>query len=221
MALCAAIFDLDGTLLDSNGVWRGIDEAFLGKRGISVPDDYFSDVSTMNLQQGADYTIRRFGLRESPEAIIAEWHSMALTAYAELIPLKQGAARFLHLLHSRGWQIALATASGPEYYEPALRRCGIYDCFDLFVHSRPGLYKGNAGFYLHCVRELGRKPEECVVFEDILDGVRAAKEAGILTIAVADVQSLSNRAAITALADRYIESFDELADTFPETADRH
>ena len=60
-----------------------------------------------------------------------------------------------------------------------------------------------------------------MVFEDILDGIRAAKEAGILTIAVADVQSRSNRAAITALADRYIESFDELADTFPETADRH
>ena len=56
MAIRAAIFDLDGTLLDSTGIWRQIDEIFLGRRGFDVPADYFEAVSSMNLQQGAEYT---------------------------------------------------------------------------------------------------------------------------------------------------------------------
>ena len=210
----AAIFDLDGTLLDSTGVWRGIDETFLGKRGIAVPDNYFSAVSTMNLRQGAEYTIRRFGFTESPAEIIDEWREMALHAYAETIPLKPGAADFLRRLGTDGWKIALATASDPEYYEPALKRCGVYDCFDLFVHTKPGLYKGNAAFYLHCAEALGIDPGSCVVLEDVPAGVRAAKEAGMLTIAVYDPQSAADREMLEKLADRYILSFSELDGPF-------
>lgn len=120
MVIKAAIFDLDGTLLDSTGIWRRIDEAFLGKRGLAVPDDYFFAVSTMNLTQGAAYTIQRFGLSESESDVIAEWHTMASCAYAQTIPMKPGAAPFLRLLSGHGIKLALATASPPDYYIPAL-----------------------------------------------------------------------------------------------------
>ena len=58
----AAIFDLDGTLLDSMGVWDQVDIDFLNKRGIEVPPDYMTKVSAMQFRQIAEYTIARFGL---------------------------------------------------------------------------------------------------------------------------------------------------------------
>ena len=210
MHIKAAIFDLDGTLLDSTGIWRQIDEAFLGKRGYAVPDDYFDAVSSMNLQQGAEYTKKRFSLPDTHEAIIAEWHEMALCAYAETIPFKPGARQFLWKLSSCGIRLALATAANPEYYFPALRRCGVLSCFEIFVHSRPGLYKGNAAFYLHCARQLNVPAAECVVFEDVYKGIVVAKGAGMYAVAVADPQSAMKRKDLEGVADRYIETFEDL-----------
>lgn len=213
MAIRAAIFDLDGTLLDSTGIWRQIDEIFLGRRGFDVPADYFEAVSSMNLQQGAEYTKARFSLSDTHEAIIAEWHEMALHAYAETIPLKPGAAQILRKLSAQGIRLALATASDPAYYIPALRRCGVLDLFDVCVHARPGLYKGSAAFYLHCAAELDVCPEECVVFEDVYTGIRSAKEAGMYAVAVADPHSAARQAEIKELADRFLDSFEDLLES--------
>lgn len=77
-----AIFDLDGTLLDSMNVWRKIDVDFLGKRGFQVPRDYLEAITPLGARAAADYTIRRFGLQEKPAEIIEEWLSMARDAYA-------------------------------------------------------------------------------------------------------------------------------------------
>lgn len=73
-----AIFDLDGTLLDSMGVWDQVDIDFLSKRGIDVPDDYMTKVAAMQFRQIAEYTIARFDLSDTPEELMDEWDHMAL-----------------------------------------------------------------------------------------------------------------------------------------------
>lgn len=85
-----AIFDLDGTLLDSMGVWRKIDEDFLGKRGFIVPDDYLVAITSKNFDAAAEYTKERFNLPESEEEIIKEWFDMAIEAYTNEVKLKAG-----------------------------------------------------------------------------------------------------------------------------------
>ena len=87
----AAIFDLDGTLLDSMGVWDQVDIDFLGKRGIEVPPDYMIKVSSMQFQQIAEYTIARFGLKDTPEELMQEWDDMARVAYSTTVEAKPGA----------------------------------------------------------------------------------------------------------------------------------
>ena len=90
-----AIFDLDGTLLDSMGVWRKIDEDFLGKRGYLVPEDYLKAITSMNFKGAADYTIERFGLNEHPEDIMEEWFAMAIAAYTYHVQLKPYVREYL------------------------------------------------------------------------------------------------------------------------------
>ena len=72
-----AIFDLDGTLLDSMGVWKEVDRLFFERRGISMPPDYAHAVAAMQSGDIADYTIRRFSLDEDREDLMREWTDTA------------------------------------------------------------------------------------------------------------------------------------------------
>lgn len=91
----AAIFDLDGTLLDSMGVWDAVDVEFLGRRGFDVPADYMQKVSAMQFHDIAAYTIRRFGLDDTPEELMREWNDLAYEAYTTTVELKPGARAYL------------------------------------------------------------------------------------------------------------------------------
>ena len=78
-----AIFDLDGTLLNSTDVWAKVDIDFLGKRNIEVPEDFIRKIKTHNFATGSKYVIERFNLDEKPEDIAKEWFDMAVQAYAD------------------------------------------------------------------------------------------------------------------------------------------
>ena len=70
MEFKGAVFDLDGTLLDSMDVWKDIDTAFLAKRGFSVPKGYADEILAMSFRETAEYTIARFGLAEQPDDVM-------------------------------------------------------------------------------------------------------------------------------------------------------
>ena len=107
----AAIFDLDGTLLDSMGVWLEVDRVFLARRGIALPDDYAAAISPMGFPAAAAYTKTRFSLPEDEASIMAEWHALAVDAYANHVGLKHGVREYLTSLRRRGIPFAAATAS--------------------------------------------------------------------------------------------------------------
>ena len=178
------IFDLDGTLIDSASVWHDIDVKILEKRGILIPDDYAKMVSVMNFQDAAEYTKKRFDLRESPDEMISEWFDMALFEYSHNIRTKPHAVEFLRESRNRGARIALATASHKELYTAVLKNNGILDCFDQFSSTDEVLRgKGYPDVYEHAAAGIGLSPNECVVFEDIIEGIRGAKAGGFSTVA--------------------------------------
>ena len=187
-----AIFDLDGTLLDSMRVWDDIDVAFLKKRGLEVPPDYQEAITPLGFLEAARYTIRRFGFPETPEELIQEWHQMAVDAYTYEVELKDGSAEYLRYLKEKGIRMAVATSSSPELYEPALKRNGIYDIYE------------------KAAEKLSLPPETCVVYEDILAGIRGAKMGGFAAVGVYDRSGEGNRAKMEQEADRYVTSFKEL-----------
>lgn len=206
-----AIFDLDGTLINSTGVWHKIDEEFLSRRGISVPADFTDEIKKHNFDTGAVYTKKRFGLYESIDEIKKEWFDLAIHEYTCNIELKKGAAEFLKLLKKNNIKLALATASDHKLYEKCLKRNGVYDCFDIFTHTtevKRG--KGYPDIYDMAAMKCGCMPQDCVVFEDILDGVKGAKNGGYYTIAVYDKASEKNESEIRRISDMYIYNYQDV-----------
>lgn len=205
-----AIFDLDGTLLDSMQVWEEVDRAFFKKRGIEMPPDYQAAITPLGYRATAEYTIERFKLNETPEAVMKEWYDGAIEAYRTWVNLKRGAKEYLEKLHREGVRIAAATASDACFFEPTLRRCGIYELFECFTTTHEvSRGKGFPDVYLKAAEKLGILPQDCTVFEDIYEGVCGAKLGGFKTVAVYE-PAAANQEMIKQTADRYIMDFYEM-----------
>lgn len=210
-AFKGAIFDLDGTILDSMGIWRKIDEDFLGRRGFEVPEDYVEKIKALDYQSAAEYTIARFSLKDQPEDLIAEWKQMAEEAYAHHIFLKPHVKEYIMQLKHAGIKIALATVSDDALSIPALKNNGVFEYFDAFVTTQEvGKGKEFPDVYLKAAEKLGLKPQSCIVFEDVLKCILGAKKGGFCTIGVYDAASEIQQEAIQKEADYYILDFSML-----------
>ncbi len=207
----AAIFDLDGTLVDSMYVWHKVDVDFLSERGFEVPDDYSRAIKTMHFETAAEYTIARFNLNETVEDIVSVWLNMAVNEYTYNVRLKDGAKELIEKLRTDGLRLGIATSSKPFLAEPVLKNNGVYDYFNtICCTSEVGMDKRHPDIYLYTAGKLGVKPDECVVFEDIIDGISGANTAGMYTVAVYDTESSSEKETLKKMANKYIMSFEDL-----------
>lgn len=105
----AAIFDLDGTLLNSMDVWEQIDISFLQKRGLSVSADYVTEICSRSFAEAAQYTIDLFKLSEKVEDMVKEWEEMAVYEYAHNVELMPHTLEYILKLKDMGvkWQLLL------------------------------------------------------------------------------------------------------------------
>lgn len=208
----AAIFDLDGTLLDSMGVWDQVDIDFLAKRGIEVPADYMGKVAAMQFRQIAEYTIARFGLPDTPEALMQEWDDMARVAYSTVVEAKPHAVEYLSYLKRSGAKLAVATSLPPALREPAMKHVGIFDYFDqiVSVDDANNVGKDRPDVFLLAAGRLGVVPEQCTVFEDLLVAMRSAKSVGMRVWAIHDDSSDGDWPDICGLADGVLFDFSEV-----------
>lgn len=180
-----AVFDLDGTLLDTNGLWLDVDRAFFARRHMEMPPDYPDSVSAMDFFAAARYTIQRFELTDTPYELLEEWKALTVKVYAEKVKLTENAFEYLTFLGSEGVKLGVATSALPELYVPALKNNGIYDIFSeaaLVCTTDVGKGKEYPDVYLRSAEGLGLRPEECAVFEDVYTGVISAKNAGFMTV---------------------------------------
>ena len=205
------IFDLDCTLFDSMGVWEQIDIDFLGRRGLAVPPDYLETITPMGFLNAAQYTKSRFGFPETPGEIEEEWLCMAEEAYSHEIQMKPGAKTFLEQCQDAGLWLAVATSSLERLYLPCLKHHGIDNVFRTVVTTREaGEDKHSPKVYQMTAKRLGLQPSECIVFEDILLGIRTAKTAGFFTTGVYDKSNAAETDEIKSLADFYVESYENV-----------
>ena len=207
MEFKGAIFDLDGTILDSSRVWKKVDSDFFMEHNMNVPSDYLENISAMNIYDIAKYTINRFNFNYTINSLVDKWNSMAKKEYEENILIKPYVKEYLMYLKSKGIKLGIATALDSFLYEPCLKRNEIFDLFD--DHRSLSTMKNgkdSPDIYLDVANKLGVKPEECMVFEDIYKACRSAKSANFYVVGVNDYDNLN----IKEYTDKYIYSFKEL-----------
>lgn len=205
------IFDLDGTLTDSNGLWMEVDVEFLARRGLTPTKEYEEAVSRAIFPTAADYTKEYYNLEDTPESIMREWESMAEYHYRELVPLKPGAEEFLRQCRAEGRPTALFTACRPSLCRAVLERFGLTGYFDHIVFAEEiGMEKHRPECFARLSQLVGAPPEECVFFDDCPVNCAAAQAAGMETVGVYDAFYEHRQEELKAACHRYILSFEEL-----------
>lgn len=205
------LFDFDGTLVDSNGVWVDVDNGFLARRGLTPTREYSDAVGHSIFPIAAQYTKDYYHLDMSPEEIMAEWLDMARDAYAHQVPLKPGAGEFLARRAGEGADMALVTACVPELCRAALARHGLERYFSAVVYVQElGVEKRDPRAFSLALEQLGERPEACALYEDSPSVCRTAKEAGLTVVGVYDPFYAHYEDQMRAFCHRYIRSFTEL-----------
>ena len=204
----AVIFDLDGSLVDSMWMWKAIDIEYLQGFGIKAPKDLQKEIGGRSFVETAIYFKERFSLPDSIEKIGDDWNRMAFDKYTHEVPLKDGVPNFLSLCEERGIKLGIASSNSTELIEQVLSSHGIRDKF-LSIKSGTEVLKGKPApdIYLLVAKELDVDPSKCLVFEDLVDGIKAARNAGMTVVAVSDDYSRHSDDIKKELSDLYIEDY--------------
>lgn len=206
------IFDLDGTLVDSMGVWAKIDSDYLTDLGLEVPKNLKEEITHLGFKEVAKYFKKRFNIASSEEEIMKTWHDMAYVEYKNNIKLKPGAREFLEQLKESNIKIGLATSNSYPLLEVCLKSNNIFHLFDsITITGEVPRGKDFPDVYLLAAKRLGLEPKECAVFEDILPAVKGALSAGMKVFAVEEhTVSKEEKSQIKEIVHEYIDSFNDL-----------
>ncbi|MBR6771556.1 MAG: HAD family phosphatase [Lachnospiraceae bacterium] len=204
----AVIFDLDGSLVDSMWLWRQIDVEYLGRFGIELPDNLQAEIEGMSFSETAVFFKEKFGIPDSLEKIKEDWNAMAWDKYTHQVFLKEGVQSFLDMCRKKGILLGIATSNSRELVTNVISVLGLTDYFSCIM-TGCDVAKGKPApdIYLAVAKQLGVEPERCLVFEDIIPGIQAGKNAGMRVCAVEDAYSMPQKEEKKRLADYYIENF--------------
>ncbi len=207
----AVIFDLDGLLIDSEPIWREVEQRVFGDLGIALDDDLCRTTMGMTVDAVVAHWYERAPWSgpdpgEVEESIVAGVVA-TIRAGATAMP---GVDHALAVAEALGLRRAIASSSHEVVIAAALDRLGIVDAFEAVVSAQHEPFgKPHPVVYLTAAHRLGVAPGQCVALEDSPNGVRAAKDAGMRCVAVPEAGI--DHAAV-AEADVVLQSLEALTE---------
>ena len=203
-----AIFDMDGTLVDSMGFWKDLATEYLRGKGVpDIPRDILERIKPMTMSESAALFRDVFGLSGNIEA---EMNAMMDKHYRRDIPLKPGVSAYLQKLRQKGVRMCVASATAEPLMEACLSRLGVLPCFEFLLSCESvGAGKSSPLVFREAARRLGANASETAVYEDALYAVRTAKDAGFYVVGVFDASTRWE--AVQAIADETISNWEETA----------
>ena len=218
--ISGAIFDLDGTLIDSMPVWTDIGARYLKTKGIEVDKQFYDDVRFLKVLDYAGYINKRYGLNEDAFELKLKINDMMEYYYFNEFVLKDGVKEFLEFLKNHGVKLAVATATDAYLVKRVLERNGVYDMFDGFFSCRDyNTSKDEPKIFELALEKLGTKRDETYIFEDALYAMKTAKKAGFPVCAVYDSAAKEHEQKIKEISDIYLDSFLDAQKAFAALVD--
>lgn len=219
MRLQSAIFDMDGTLLDSMHIWNDVGPKTLRSMGIEPAPDLGPRLMLMTFRDGAALCKEEYHLSETVEEIMDLTKARVRTFYETQVQAKPGVQKFLSLLKMEGVWMYVATNTDRDLVEAALKHTGLDGYFrGILTCAEVGVGKKDSPeIYERAMRRLRSTKKDTVIFEDALHAIQTAKAAGFRVCGVYDPSAENDQAEIQALSDYYIRSFEEMFES--ETLD--
>lgn len=205
-----AIFDLDGTLIDSMFIWDTIGEDYLKSIGI-VPKENLAEIfKTFTLEQAAEYYRKYYGVTLPVQEIVDDINNMVAEIYRTKVELKPGVSGFLKRLQGLGVKMCITTVTDRPIVEDVLKLLNVREYFsEIFTCAEVGYNKETPEIYRYALKHIGTEKEKTVVFEDVLHALKTAKDDGFKVIAVYDTHE-PRQEKMKEIADYYIEDFSRL-----------
>ena len=190
----AVIFDLDGVLADSEPWWNQIDAKLLAEHGIGYRGQYHRNVLGVSYRLAVEFYKNAFHISASVEELMRRRGEIATDFFANRVGLFPSAKTTLEELRKMKLHLAVATSSVSASASPFLDRTGIRSLFSVVVTGdevQQG--KPHPDIYLRAAKKLGISPEACLVIEDALAGIAAAKAANMRVAGVPDTRFVDPR----------------------------
>ena len=200
------LFDMDGTLVDSNGIWKDVDEEFLARRGLPYTQEYYEGVAHTIFPLAAKFTKEFCHLPESEEAIMAEWMDMAGDLYGTSVPVKPGVRAYLDKLRAAGERLIVVTSAVPVHCRTALTHLGLMPYFEriIFAHDLQ-LEKKDPQLWCLTAEMMGVAPADCTLYDDSVEACRGAKAAGMHAVGVYDPYFAGTEPEMQAVCDAFAD----------------
>ena len=187
----AAIFDMDGTVIDSLGIWdvmwKEFGNAFLNGQKFTPAPEIQKAIRTITLPEAMNLIHEACNLGKSGEEVFKVGERTFRNYYSTTVKLKEGMLEYLRYCKEQKIRTVIASATAPELIEVALEHCGVRDCFEaIFSCSMVGKGKEAPDIFLYTQNWLGTETEETWVFEDSFVALETARRIGMPTVGVYD-----------------------------------
>ena len=190
----AVIFDLDGVLADSEPWWNQIDAQLLAEHGVNYRGEYHRSVLGVSYRLAAEFYKAAFQISASVEDLMRRRAEIAIDFFANRVGLFPSAKTTLEQLRAMSLHLGVATSSVSASARPFLERTGIKSFFDVILTGdEVQRGKPDPDIYLEIAKRLGMPAETCLVIEDALAGVAAAKAARMRVAAIPDTRFVDPR----------------------------
>ena len=208
-----AIFDMDGTLVDSMPWWQRIGVEYLAANGVTNPPaELLERIKPMTLLESSALFMREFRIPGSPEEIAAEINGLMAEHYRRDVTLKPGAAEFLRALNARGVRMCVASATVEPLVTACLGRLGVLDCFEFLISCADvGAGKDRPDVFLAAAERFGAAPKDVAVYEDAIFAAQTAVKAGFYTVGVYDATADAAWEQLKAITREHITDWKEAA----------
>lgn len=207
-----AIFDMDGTLLDSMPVWKRLTQGYLKQFGAHITDQDYAVTEGFSQPQVAQYFADRYPELPDAQSLMDGMDRLISARYEAIAKPKEGVLDFLEGLRRRGVKMAIATLTARRHAEKALRDRDMLDYFEFMLTIEDvGISKREPDIYLQAAARMGLEPAECTVFEDAPYACATARRAGFRVCGMVEPAYAAGEDELRASSDLIVEhSFDEL-----------